>query len=400
MISVVGAPGSEDLGNASLLQLVGVLFRDRPADDDEHVLRAVLLQPVENPRDERHMRTREDRDADRVGVLLNRGLDDLLRSLVEPRVDDLHACVAQRTRDDLRATIVSVETGLCDHDSDLFRHAPQCKAGLEIRDGLVRASASIRRSRRGAPAGASRRPCADSACALSLMLASFCPVSVSLGSRTRFSGGPSGRRTTSAGSRGQSAVASRTLRDSLQRDDARPRARSVDGRPGERAHGLRTVGDLARAGLAAGLLRRIGAGEGHLPLDPPHDYRQQAAARDAHGDGHSRAEGRAADAFRSLGAPALPGDDWCGGDRPLLMGGPDDRQSKQSGRWCRRGMRRRAARNADQAREDRVFAADDPKCHGEGRTFRVLYLVAQKTGVSLHTPHTALSASHISPIVT
>ena len=106
------------------------------------------------------MRTREDRDAHRVGVLLNRGLDDLLRSLVEPRVDDLHACVAQRTRDDLRAAIVSVETGLCDHDSDLFRHAPQCKAVREIRDGLVRASASIRRSRRGAPAGASRRPCA------------------------------------------------------------------------------------------------------------------------------------------------------------------------------------------------------------------------------------------------
>jgi hypothetical protein len=36
------------------------------------------------------VRAGQDRDADRVGVLLDRGLDDLLRRLVEAGVDDLH----------------------------------------------------------------------------------------------------------------------------------------------------------------------------------------------------------------------------------------------------------------------------------------------------------------------
>jgi hypothetical protein len=54
----------------------------------------------------------EDRDADRVGVLLDRRLDDLLGRLVEARVDDLHPGVAQRPRDDLRAAVVAVEAAL------------------------------------------------------------------------------------------------------------------------------------------------------------------------------------------------------------------------------------------------------------------------------------------------
>ena len=58
----------------------------------------------------------EHREADDVGVLLDRGLDDLLRRLVQPRVDDLHAGVAQGPRDDLGAAVVAVETGLGDDD--------------------------------------------------------------------------------------------------------------------------------------------------------------------------------------------------------------------------------------------------------------------------------------------
>ena len=53
-----------------------------PADDHEHVLGAVLAEPVEDAGDERHVRARQDRDPDRVGVLLDRRLDDLLRRLV------------------------------------------------------------------------------------------------------------------------------------------------------------------------------------------------------------------------------------------------------------------------------------------------------------------------------
>jgi hypothetical protein len=65
---------------------------------------------------------RKDRDADGVGVLLNRGLDDLLRCLMEAGVDDLHSGIAQRAGDDLRTAVVAVEAGLRDDDPDLPRH--------------------------------------------------------------------------------------------------------------------------------------------------------------------------------------------------------------------------------------------------------------------------------------
>ena len=46
----------------------------------------------------------------RVRVFLNRRLDDLLGRLVQP-LDALHAGVAQRARDDLRAAVGPVEPG-------------------------------------------------------------------------------------------------------------------------------------------------------------------------------------------------------------------------------------------------------------------------------------------------
>ena len=49
--------------------------------------------------------------------------DDLLGRLPQAGVDHFHAGVAQRARDDLRATIVAVEAGLRDDDTDLgHRH--------------------------------------------------------------------------------------------------------------------------------------------------------------------------------------------------------------------------------------------------------------------------------------
>src|SRR5207244_5554390 len=78
--------------------------------------------PVHDPGHERHVRAGEDRDADRVRILLDRGLDDLLRRLVETGVDDLHPRVTQRTCDDLRPPVVTVETGFCYDHTDLARH--------------------------------------------------------------------------------------------------------------------------------------------------------------------------------------------------------------------------------------------------------------------------------------
>ena len=118
-------PGREDLCHALFASAPprprsGSCRRPRPARR-----RRRSPEPVEDPRHERHVRAGEDRDADGVRVLLDRGLDDLLGRLVQPGVDDLHARVAERAGDDLRAAVVAVETGLCDHDPDLPRHVGQ-----------------------------------------------------------------------------------------------------------------------------------------------------------------------------------------------------------------------------------------------------------------------------------
>ena len=86
-------------------------------------------------RDERHVRAREDRQPDGVGVLLDHGLDDLLGRLVQAGVDDLHAGVAQRAGDDLRAAVVPVEAGLGDDDADLavaVRRSWQARAPMSV----------------------------------------------------------------------------------------------------------------------------------------------------------------------------------------------------------------------------------------------------------------------------
>ena len=42
-----------------------------------------------------HVRAGQDRQADDVGIFLQRGADDLLRRLAQAGVDDLHAGIAQ-----------------------------------------------------------------------------------------------------------------------------------------------------------------------------------------------------------------------------------------------------------------------------------------------------------------
>ena len=109
-MAVVEVPGREHRGDALLAQRVRVGPRDRASDDHEHVVGALRAQQLQDARHERHVRAREDRDADRVGILLHDGLDDLLRRLMQARVDDLHAGIAKRPGDDLGAAIVAIES--------------------------------------------------------------------------------------------------------------------------------------------------------------------------------------------------------------------------------------------------------------------------------------------------
>ena len=112
---------------------------------------AALVEQLDHPREQRHVRAGQDRQADAVGVLLDGGLDDLLRRLVQAGVDDLHAGVAQRPRDDLGAAVVPVEAGLGDDDADA------AGASDSFQRTAMTEYASV--SPTGAPAAAGRFPC-------------------------------------------------------------------------------------------------------------------------------------------------------------------------------------------------------------------------------------------------
>ncbi len=81
-----------------------------------------LVQQFEYAPEQRHVRAGQDGQADRVGVLLDRGLHDLLGRLVQAGVDDLHAGVAQRSGHHLGAAVVPVEAGLRNDDPNASTH--------------------------------------------------------------------------------------------------------------------------------------------------------------------------------------------------------------------------------------------------------------------------------------
>ena len=64
------------------------------------------------------VRAGEDRQRDRVDVLLDRGRHDHLGGLVQAGVDDLEARVPERARDDLRPAVVTVEADLSDQQPE------------------------------------------------------------------------------------------------------------------------------------------------------------------------------------------------------------------------------------------------------------------------------------------
>ena len=116
--AVVGAPGVKTGATPELLERRDVVVGDDAAAEDHDVAPRRAREQRDHPREQRHVRAGQDGQPDRVGVLLDRGLHDLLGRLVQPGVDDLHASVAQRARDHLGAPVVPIEPRLCDHDPD------------------------------------------------------------------------------------------------------------------------------------------------------------------------------------------------------------------------------------------------------------------------------------------
>ena len=120
-IALVGAPGVNTAATPSRFSLLRVLRRDGAADDDEHVL-GVFARSPSTIRGTSVMRE-ENRDAHRVGVIPGSPSRRSARCLVEPRVDDLHPRIPQRSRDDLGAAVVSVQARLRDDHPNRPLHA-------------------------------------------------------------------------------------------------------------------------------------------------------------------------------------------------------------------------------------------------------------------------------------
>src|SRR5580693_8714724 len=83
--------GKEDGVDAGLLQALLVLLRDDAAREHQDVFAAVLAQQARHLGQQAVVRPGEDREPDRVDVLLDGRHRDLLRRLAQAGVDDLVA---------------------------------------------------------------------------------------------------------------------------------------------------------------------------------------------------------------------------------------------------------------------------------------------------------------------
>src|SRR5262245_16586528 len=111
--------GKEDAFDADGGEFGNVDVRNDSANHDEHIVEPLLLEEIHETRRDVIVGAGEDRQADDVGVLLQRGRHDLLGGLAKTRVDDFHPSIAQRPGNDLGAAVVTIETGLGNDDSEL-----------------------------------------------------------------------------------------------------------------------------------------------------------------------------------------------------------------------------------------------------------------------------------------
>ena len=119
-MSSVEAPGVKTPLTPDSRSFLGVFLGNDPAAKNRDVAGAALFQEPHHFREQRHVRARQDAQPDRVDVFLHRGLSDHLGRLMQSRVDHLEAPVAQCARDYLGATVMPVESGLRDQNSELF----------------------------------------------------------------------------------------------------------------------------------------------------------------------------------------------------------------------------------------------------------------------------------------
>src|SRR5215813_6075554 len=111
--------GSEELLHPPGLEGADVLGRDDAAAEHRDVLRAFLLEQLEDTAEQVVVGTGEHAEPDGVGILLDGGGHDLLRGLMQSGVDHLEAGIAQGAGHDLGPAVMPIQSRLGHHHPDL-----------------------------------------------------------------------------------------------------------------------------------------------------------------------------------------------------------------------------------------------------------------------------------------
>ena len=99
----------EHFRNTGLFESRDIAFWDDTATDDQYIVHAILMEKVDDFREQMTMSTRKNAHSNNIDVLLQSSFSNLLRSLAKPRIDDLEASITQRAGNDLSAAIMAVK---------------------------------------------------------------------------------------------------------------------------------------------------------------------------------------------------------------------------------------------------------------------------------------------------
>src|SRR5919106_1604269 len=110
--------GPEQLADPAPLERLHILGRNDAASGDQDVAAARVGEELFHAREQRHVGARENGEPHDIHVFLDRRLGDHFGRLVQARVHDFHAGIAQRRRHDLGSPVVSIQSGLRHQDPD------------------------------------------------------------------------------------------------------------------------------------------------------------------------------------------------------------------------------------------------------------------------------------------
>jgi hypothetical protein len=106
-------PGSKYLSDTKRFKSGYILIRDDTSAKNDYIVEPFLAREFHDSREQRHMRAGQNGQTDHIHVLLDRGSDDLFRSLTQTGVDYFHPGIPKRAGDYFDTAIMPVQPGLC-----------------------------------------------------------------------------------------------------------------------------------------------------------------------------------------------------------------------------------------------------------------------------------------------